>query len=63
MKKVNVRVCRGTDSQENRYVLLTVGAKQFPLDPADAEEIADALKVAARDVRQLRTSQKTANLN
>lgn len=63
MKKENVRVCRGADSQKNRYVLLAVGAKQIPLDPEKAEEIADALKTAARDVRRLRSCQKTANLN
>lgn len=60
--KENVKVGRGSDSQKNRYVLLTVGKKQIPLDPERAEEIADALKAAAHDVRLLRTSRELPGL-
>lgn len=53
MKKVNVKVGRGSDG-EQQSVLLKVGDTQVPLDPKQAEELADALKRAAHDVRRVR---------
>ena len=62
MKREKVKVFRGTDKRNNKYVLLDVGASRISLDPDKAEELAHALQTAARDVRSLR-GRKRADLN